>query len=730
MGPHGHKDEAAGQGGGRYRFGGVVVDAAAHTLVRDGAPHPVEPKAFAVLLVLLEHRGELVVRDQLLDAVWGHRHVTPGVLTRAIAQLRAALDDDPQQPRYIQTQHALGYRFIGELQADAVLAQTPAEEISAAPPIELVMPLPGSPPVLPTPIPAPPPGPVSALAQPRPRRLWPSWWLAGGAVLVMTIATAAATWWLHVLKPHPESPSIAVMPFVNLSSNRDDDYFAEGLAVEMHDALAGVEGLKVAAQMTPSADGARMPDVRTLGKMLGVASVLEATVRREGPRVRINARLRDTGSGFTLWSHTYDHQVADVFNTQQAIAEEVLRSLTGAIPQPRDGLARRLAPTASLAAFEAYLKGARQLRQGPGNADVALGFFRQALAADGGFARAQLGVCRSETLRFEALRNADSLARAQVACRAAGEIDDGSGEVELVLGDLYRVSGELDRAMGYYQRASGKRAAQADAYVGIAQIYSAQEQQPKALAYFDRALALRPGDPTIHGEIGYRQYLAGNMAQAIASYRKATELRPGDAELWSSLGGLYLVSGDNAAAEAAFQRSIALGPTDAALSNYGELKFQRGDYATAARMFRRATELDSGDFLIWGNLGDALKADPATAAQAREPYLIAAGMATRYVEIKPDDAMAIAALGWYRANLGEPLRARELVARAEALKSGIGDVSLFNALTLMAVGEEAQARRRLAQARAAGVPETRIAGNPFLRHPPRPPPASIAIPRP
>lgn len=124
------------QGNGRYRFGCILVDSAAHTLSRDGQDRPLEPKAFAVLLHLLAHRGELVTRDQLLDAVWGHRHVTPGVLTRAIAQLRSAMDDDPHHPRYIQTHHALGYRFIGEIdiEDDPRTEHAPGEPASATMP--------------------------------------------------------------------------------------------------------------------------------------------------------------------------------------------------------------------------------------------------------------------------------------------------------------------------------------------------------------------------------------------------------------------------------------------------------------------------------------------------------------------------------------------------------------------------------------------------------------------
>jgi DNA-binding winged helix-turn-helix (wHTH) protein len=90
---------ARSRGATPFHFDDIVVDPAAHTLLRAGVPQPVEPKAFAVLLALLQHPGELIGRDDLLDLVWGHRHVTPGVLTRVIAQLRHALGDDPQQPR-------------------------------------------------------------------------------------------------------------------------------------------------------------------------------------------------------------------------------------------------------------------------------------------------------------------------------------------------------------------------------------------------------------------------------------------------------------------------------------------------------------------------------------------------------------------------------------------------------------------------------------------------------
>src|SRR5690554_1791729 len=319
----------AGNHPGRFRFGDVEVDAAGHGVTRAGVAQQVEPKAFAVLLALLERPGELVPRDELLDQVWGHRHVTPGVLTRAIAQLRAALGDDHHHPRYIQTRHALGYSFIGALEPEPDAAPPPAPVGGATTGPEA----PGA---------APSADDAAPVLPATDRRLS---WMPLVAVVLVLVAVLS---WIGSRDdglPRPAEASVAILPFVNLGDDRDDDYFAEGLALEMHDALAGVGGLKIAAQLSPASGIGRGNDARALGRLLDVATVLEATVRRDGERLRINARLTDCSSGYTLWSRSYDHELADVFGTQAAIAADVVDSLRGILPAERDTLAARLAPT-------------------------------------------------------------------------------------------------------------------------------------------------------------------------------------------------------------------------------------------------------------------------------------------------------------------------------------------------------------------------------------------------
>ncbi|HEU4670498.1 MAG TPA: winged helix-turn-helix domain-containing protein [Dyella sp.] len=692
---------SGGHGTSPYRFDDIVVDPAAHVLLRAGQPHPVEPKSFAVLLALIERHGELVTRDELLDRVWGHRHVTPGVLTRAIAQLRHALGDDFHEPRYIQTRHALGYCFIA--QPEPAREAVPVEGSGAD-----ERPAVRDPPVVPAGDDAWPADPRVSWRSPRLMR-----WLAGLASAVLALTVLWSMLRSNRSAPVPHA-SVAVLPFTSPGAQPEDDYFAAGLSEEIRDALAGIAGLRVAVPV--SADARRdAADTRALGERLGVATVLEATVQRDASRLHVAARLTDTRSGAVLWSQRYDRELDDVFQVQADIAGRVVQSLLG-IP-PGDALRRRLAPTRDEVAFDAYLQGRHLMHEvsGTDHADAAIRRFGQALARDAGFARAQASICRTEIGQFQDSRSADAFQRASDACLRAAQMDPSLAEVDLAQGDLYRVQGDLARAMAYYLKAARSPATGASAHVGMAKIYAAQGKRGLALTQFREALEDSPGDPRVYAQIGDQQYLDGQLAQAVESYRKAVALQPGYARNWSTLGALAMEAGDTDEASRALQRAVALSPDAASLGNLGLLKYQAGDYPAAVALQRRAVQAAPDDFMPWANLGQALAADPANAAAATEAYRQAARRAEAYVRLKPDDARASAALGLYRAILGDAAGARELVERSEAMDSQPGPVALFNAQTLGLLGDPDQARQRLARARSAGMAEGMIDSNLTLR---------------
>jgi Flp pilus assembly protein TadD len=405
-----------------------------------------------------------------------------------------------------------------------------------------------------------------------------------------------------------------------------------------------------------------------------------------------------------------------VFDTQVEIANDAVESLVGVLPKQREAISRRLMPTRNAAAFDAYLMGLQQLLAGgDGSETKAIGFFDRALKADGGFARAQAGICRAEVAAFRNSHDASAFDRARDACARASKMDNGLGEVNVALGDLYQAQGESGKAVEAYTRAESDPASRPSAYMGLAMVHAEQGDHERALELSRSAMALRPADARIFAYSGYYSYLARRLQEAIAAYRKAVELEPGDASYWSTLAALYVETGDNAAATRALERSIAIEPGYAALTNLGELKYQAGDYAGAADLHKRATVLEPTDYIPWGNLGNALSVDPTTAAEARAAFQEAASLAQRYVQTRPGDGTALAALGWFLANLRRNDEAREMLMRSEQLKGEQAEIALYNAQTLALLGEHEAARARIQAARAAGLPETRVVSNIVLR---------------
>lgn len=674
----------------RYCFDDVVVDLSARTLMRAGEVRTVEPKAFAVLAALLERPGELVPRDELLDAVWGHRHVTPGVLTRVIAQLRHALDDDAQRPRYIQTRHALGYSFIGELRDDAAMEIPRRTGEPDREPAEA----------------------ASLVVVPSPWYRRRSIRVAAAAfVVVLAALVIAATLRSSAPPLRPAGPSVAVRPFAMVGAAPGDRYFAEGLAAEMRNALAGVHGLQVA----PFESGAT-GDARAVGRRLGVATVLDARVERRAGNLRVDARLLDVASGRALWSQQFDRPLRDVFELQSQVAADVAGVLVGgALPDAGEGLRRRLAPTRDVGAFDAYLRGLHALFGRNRDQPRAIEFFRQAIAKDPAFARAQAAICRTEVWRYETQRNPAAFDAARLACRTAENMDPGVGEVQLSLGELYRVQGQSDKAGEYYRRVVDLPGLRAQALVGLAKLDIIAKRPDDAFVRFRDALRSDPSDAHIYAEMGYQQYVAERMDDAIASLARATQLAPDEADYWRLYGGLLLTAGRNVEAEKVLERAIALDPDDQTLSNLGTLKYQRGEYAAAASLYRRAIATSPESYIHHANLGDALLADERTAGQAPEAFRRAAELAQRYVDANGGDALTLAGLGWYRANIGERERALAFVHRSEAKGDQVADVALYNAETLLRLGDTDGARRRIDVARQAGVAEQRIATNPLFK---------------
>ena len=291
----------------------VVIDFTGRRLLRGGHEQTLEPKAFAVLALLARSPGRVLTRDEILDAVWGHRHVTQSVLNRIMSLLRQALGEDAQHPRFLHTVHAIGYRF--DLPASATMPAAAAAGEIERPPASI-----------------PPPAPIATTGI--------SEWVrkhravfAVAAAAVLAIA-ATFTWLRHDPKSSAVAdalathPSLAVLPFADLSESRDQEYLADGLAEEILNHLAQVSGLRVVGRSSSFSFKGKNEDLRIIGQKLGVTHILEGSVRKAGDQLRVTAQLIRADDGTHLWSKTYSRVLPDVFAVQDEISSDVARSLS------------------------------------------------------------------------------------------------------------------------------------------------------------------------------------------------------------------------------------------------------------------------------------------------------------------------------------------------------------------------------------------------------------------
>jgi TolB-like protein/DNA-binding winged helix-turn-helix (wHTH) protein len=316
-------------------FDDVVIDFAGRRLSRGSREQALEPKAFAVLALLAGSPGRVFTRDEILDAVWGHRHVTQSVLNRIMSLLRQALGEDAQHPRLLHTVYGIGYRFD---------VPAPMRDADGMAPTEVVA------------------STTNTAARSGSTR-GPAPWLVALSLLAL-LAIAAAVWLPNnaiirdasVPAPAaaPARPSLAVLPFADLSQARDQDYLADGLAEEIRNQLAQAPALRVVGRTSSSAFKGRNEDLRAIGRALGVAHLLEGSVRRNRGHLRVTAQLVRADDGSHLWSKTYARELRDVFAVQEDISRDVALALSVRLDVAKFN--REQGGTTHVEAYERFLR--------------------------------------------------------------------------------------------------------------------------------------------------------------------------------------------------------------------------------------------------------------------------------------------------------------------------------------------------------------------------------------
>jgi TolB-like protein/Tfp pilus assembly protein PilF len=382
------------------------------------------------------------------------------------------------------------------------------------------------------------------IAEPPRRREWKP---AVATVLVVAIL-AASVYLISKARTRsagassPQMASIAVLPFADLSPDRDQEYFCDGMTEEIIDALAKVNGFRVVARTSSFAFKGKQQDIREIGQKLNVATVLEGSVRKDGNRLRVTAQLNSVADGYHLWSETYERELKDVFTVQDEISRAIVGTLqlklTNAGRQPRP-------PSANVEAYDLYLQGryhwSRWRSEG---AERAIEYFQQAIQKDPNYAAAYSGLADSYAWMgfFGALPPNDAMPKARQAALKALALDDTLAAAHTSLGYVKALH-EFDwpGAEREFQRALQLNSGDSEAHFGYGITYLAPTGHlDEAVREMQIAHDLDPLSPITNTYLGLAYHLVGNRAQSAAQLRKALELDPGFIEARLELANLSL----------------------------------------------------------------------------------------------------------------------------------------------------------------------------------------------
>ena len=417
------------------------------------------------------------------------------------------------------------------------------------------------------------------------------------AALALTVAGLAglAIYWAgrqaQSRQPAHRQVSIAVLPFVDMSEGKDQEFFSDGITEEIITALSKLEGLRVVARTSTFEFKGKGQDIRKIGAQLNVGAVLEGSVRKANGRLRVIAQLINVADGYHIWSETYDHETKDVFTIQESIAGAIVSSLRVRLtPGEKSRLARRY--TDNLDAYNLYLRGRYSSgTEGPEGPKLAIQYFEQALALEPRYAPALAGMAVAyQTLnRLDAMPPAEAISKGRDAAKKALAIDEGLGAAHAALASISGHDMDYSSARQEFQRAielDPNDAATRQAYA----FYLARTgRTDESRAQVRRWLELEPISTTSFvAKITLEWHEFDN---AVEECRKLIERHPGNPSAYSIMGDAFTARKRYPEAVAAYEKSLVLSNRGGmGLSGLGYTLGTMGEKSAAEKILREMEE--------------------------------------------------------------------------------------------------------------------------------------------
>ena len=478
-----------------YRFDEFVVDLEAWQLLHSGNIVHLEPTVLKLLVFLIENHDRLVARNELLDSVWGETVVSESALSKAIARLRKALGDDASRPKYIETVHSLGYRFITRVQV-----------------IE-------------------PPGKKRVFRVKSRRTVY------GALVAAVLLVIAVILFSLHLFdiqtgipgtEEAPRIRSLAVLPLDNLAGDPEQDYFVEGLHDVLITDLSKISGLKVISRQSTMRYKASNKTVAEIASELNVDALVEGGALLLGEQVKVTAQLIHGQTDEHIWAETYDRDLRDVL----ALLGEIARTISDEIEislRPEDEKRLTSKGPVDPAANEAYLRGLYFFnRFNVEDFQESLGYFEQSIDIDPGFALGWSGLAAAHLLiaYFGNEPPIEAVMLARVAALKALELDDQLFAGHAALGWVRLFSRDWPGASQSFEEALRLNPNHAMTIHGYADYLMLSGRLEESLVQVRRAQALDPLTPSSNLPVPNHLYMMRHYDESISEAQELLKTDP------------------------------------------------------------------------------------------------------------------------------------------------------------------------------------------------------------
>jgi transcriptional activator of cad operon len=619
--------------GGMVQIGEWLVDPALDTISRDAETQKLEPRTMRLLICLANSAGSVVSVDRLLSEVWSGVVVGSASVYQAVSQLRKILGDVDPNPTYITTVPRKGYRLIASVRP----IEPPSQSVTTTEPTVVM-----------------PDVPAHVL------RIRPI--ILGGAALAAVILIGSFIWTrLQTASPFAGNPaSIVVLPFIDLTAEKSDQAFCDGLTEELSNWLAQIPTLRVVARTSAFAFRGKDQDVRAIGKALDTNHVLEGSMRRSGNHVRISVQLIDASTGYHLWSENFDRPMEDSIDVQEGISRSVAGTLKVRLTadSERQFAARR---TENPQAYQLYLLGRHYVQQMTAEStERAIDLYQQVLAADPKFAPAytQLAYARLNQGYFQALPIADVATQMEPLIATALRLDDRLSAAYAVRGALRAAQSRTREGLDDLQFAISLNPSDMAAFAEIGRIRLIGGQPREALASYDRAAALDPLNYMLQEQRCTALEDLARYVEAESACTRARVLQPGIASPDDQLAWLAESRGQIDAALRWNAKSIEASPSDTF-----DLYWARATFFLSVGLAASARST------IELGRSATQDGDNANIALVRVVYCEGGADALRsYLDSshleQSTHAVALFEAGYARMLLGDAAAAKELIARA------------------------------------------------------------------